>query len=211
MAEFRAALMRRRATRPRFRLPIPEDEAAAKLREAYAVEVVSRGGRYIDDEDTRSHIATAAKWLTGPYKPGLMLYGTVGNGKSTLARACELLVAVQCHSYNVDEAKRFSRTSAFDLADIAKNDTALFERLKKAELLSIDDVGVEPATIKVYGTVVSPFTDIMYYRYDRQLLTLVSSNLSLQDICDKYGERIGDRFHEMFDRIAFNNQSYRRR
>ena len=211
MAAFRQALMRRRATTPRFRLPIPEAEAAAKLREAYAVEVAARGGRYIDDEETRSHIAHAAKWLTGPYKPGMLFYGTVGNGKSTLAKACELLVAVQCRSHNDAESKRFSRVSAFDLADIAKNDAALFERLKKAELLSIDDMGVEPATIKVYGTVVSPFTDILYYRYDRQLMTIVSSNLTLQDVCDKYGERIGDRFYEMFDRIAFSNKSYRRK
>lgn len=211
MAAFRAALRRRRATRPRFRLEIPEAEAVAKLREAYMAEVESRGGRYTDDEATKQHIALAARWLTGAYKTGLMLYGTVGNGKSTLMNACAALVSVLCYHYNVAESKSFCRVSAYDLADVAKNDEAMFDRLKKAELLAIDDVGVEPATIKVYGTVVSPFTNIMYYRYDRQLLTLVSSNLSLEDINDKYGERIGDRFHEMFDRIAFNNQSYRRK
>lgn len=61
-----------------------------------------------------------------------------------------------------------------------------------------------------YTPEISPFVDTIYYRYDRQKFTIMTSNLSAEDLADKYGERIADRFTEMFDRIAFENYSYRK-
>jgi DNA replication protein DnaC len=100
--------------------------------------------------------------------------------------------------------------SALELADIAKNQPERFDYIKKAELLAIDDVGTEPSVVKVWGNEISPFVDTIYYRYDRQKFTIMTSNLSAEDLADKYGERIADRFTEMFDRIAFENYSYRK-
>ena len=76
--------------------------------------------------------------------------------------------------------------------------------------MAIDDVGVEPSIIKVWGNEISPFVDTIYYRYDRQLFTIMTSNLGEEQLREKYGERIADRFTEMFDRIHFSNKTYRR-
>ena len=73
----------------------------------------------------------------------------------------------------------------------------------------IDDVGVEPSTIKVWGNEISPFVEVIYHRYDRQLFTIVTSNLDDEELFKRYGPRVADRFAEMFDRIAFENNSYR--
>ena len=51
---------------------------------------------------------------------------------------------------------------------------------------------------------------MLYYRYDRQLWTLATSNLVNDgDITRRYGARIADRFSEMFDLLGFDNGSYR--
>ena len=79
-------------------------------------------------------------------------------------------------------------------------------------LLCIDDVGTEPASLKVWGNEVSPLVDLLYHRYDRQLFTIITSNLEGdEDIAKRYGVRVADRFVEMFDLIGFDNSSYRPR
>lgn len=182
----------------------------AMLRECYIAEVGRRRMQFISDSATESHIEKAAKWLTGNHKPGLLLHGTVGNGKSTLARAIGSLIGVLYQSSYSGQRKTVWTVSALELADIAKNQPERFDKIKKAELLAIDDVGTEPSVVKVWGNEISPFVDTIYYRYDRQLFTIMTSNLNTEELANKYGERIADRFTEMFDRIAFENQSYRK-
>ena len=80
---------------------------------------------------------------------------------------------------------------------------------KTTELLHIDDVGTEPASVKVWGNEVSPLVEILYSRYDNLLYTVITSNLSDEDILPRYGVRIADRFREMFDFLSFDNKSYR--
>lgn len=180
------------------------------LRECYIDEVVRRGFTFKDDEATAEHLNKAAKWITGSYKPGLLLYGSVGNGKTTLIRAIRRLIGLLYDSAYSNERKGIVTVSALELANIAKEENGRFERIQKSELLAIDDVGVEPSIIKVWGNEISPFVDTIYYRYNRQLFTLMTSNLSEEQLAEKYGERIADRFTEMFDKIHFGNKTYRR-
>lgn len=180
------------------------------LKECYIDEVIRRGLTFQDDKATVEHLSKAAKWIVGNYKPGLLLYGSVGNGKTTLVRAIIRLIGILYASSYSSERKGVATVSALELANIAKQETGRFDTLKAAELLAIDDVGVEPSIIKVWGNEISPFVDTIYYRYDRQLFTLMTSNLSEEQLADKYGERIADRFTEMFDKIHFENKTYRK-
>lgn len=209
LARFRAVLQKRNIP-IRFKVDKYTEDVPAMLRECYIAEVMRRRMQFIDDEATQSHIEKAAKWLTGNHKPGLLLHGTVGNGKTTLVRAIGSLIGVLYESLYSDQRKNVLAVSALELADIAKNQPERFDYIKKAELLAIDDVGTEPSVVKVWGNEISPFVDTIYYRYDRQKFTIMTSNLSAEDLADKYGERIADRFTEMFDRIAFENYSYRK-
>lgn len=210
LARFRAILQKRITAPVRFKIDRYAGDVPAMLRECYINEVQRRRGRFSDDEATRKHIDKAAKWLTGDFKPGLLLCGTVGNGKSTLARAIGSLIKILYDSANSLERKGVSVVSALELAAIAKDEPARLDRLKKAELLAIDDVGTEPSIIKVWGNEISPFVDAIYYRYDNQLFTIMTSNLNTEEFAAKYGLRIADRFAEMFDIIPFENHSYRK-
>lgn len=181
------------------------------LRECYIDEVQRRGLVFTDDKETAAHINKAAYWLVNTNcKPGLILFGTVGNGKTTLARAICKLIGILYASALSTERKGVVSVTALELATIAKNEPERFETLKKAELLFIDDVGVEPSVVKVWGNEISPFVDMIYYRYDRQLFTIMTSNLNSEDLAEKYGLRVADRFTEMLDQIVFSNHSYRK-
>ena len=68
---------------------------------------------------------------------------------------------------------------------------------------------MEAASVKVWGNVISPVVELIYQRYDLQLFTIATSNLNTRQLAEKYGDRVGDRIREMFNVLAFNNESYR--
>lgn len=52
--------------------------------------------------------------------------------------------------------------------------------------------------------------ELLMRRYDRQLFTMVTTNLTPQEIRAKYGDRIADRLNEMMVKIVFPNPTYRK-
>lgn len=176
----------------------------------YKHEVEKRRIPFQDDKDTREKVEMAAKWLTGDYKIGLLLYGSVGSGKSTLGRAISKLIGILYNSSISSERKGVYRISALDLAKNVTDDPAYFSKLKNQGLLFVDDIGTEPASVKSWGNEFSPVTELIYARYDRQLFTIATSNLKDADFIDRYGYRISDRLEEMFERIFYQNKSYRK-
>lgn len=193
----------------RFRISNLDDSTITEmLKRCYQGEVSKRRIPFTYDEQTQKNISKAAKWLTGDYKVGLMLYGGVGNGKTTLAKSiCELISILFKESEWV--GKKVDRISALELSKIIHEKPDLYHKIKSEELLFIDDIGTEPASVKSWGNECSPVTELIYARYDKQLFTLITSNLGDGDLKDRYGIRISDRFSEMFEKLYFQGKSYR--
>lgn len=80
----------------------------------------------------------------------------------------------------------------------------------RTEWAAIDDIGQESAELNRYGQMLYPIRDIMLYRYEKNLLTLVTTNLNPKDLTERYGKRLGDRMQELFEIIVIKEDSYRR-
>jgi len=172
-----------------------------------------RQRHYVDDEHTASHITQLADFLTGDTsKFGLMLCGTYGNGKTTLMHALRSATNLlnECGEFG----NRHVGIRMEDAREIAKiytdRDGRAYSELKKCERIIIEDMGKEPVEQMNYGTVISPVVELLEYRYDRQLFTAITTNLTPQEVREKYGNRIADRFNEMMMVITFQDQTYRK-
>lgn len=199
---------------PRYKLPITDHETLTRMLTAtYRAEVAKRKMDFINDDATKDRISRVANWMTGASKPSLIIYGNqVGTGKSTMATAILGVLEFFHEDKMFIEAgvTRTKKISALDLIRIHRDKPQEFDQLLVAHRLIIDDVGTEPANVKVYGTESSPLTELLFARYDRRLWTVITSNLSDDDLRNRYGVRVTDRFNELFDKIYFSGNSYRK-
>lgn len=190
-----------------------QQQAEDLLLAAYMAEVENRNRVYIDDSNTRNNISRIAGHLVAPKKFGLMLAGTCGNGKTSLLKAIQSATNFLNLKYEVrsDKEEKIA-ISIIDVKDIIANckDYQMMEVYKKTPYLGIDDMGKEPKEVLDYGNVCNPVIDLIEYRYDKQLTTFITTNLTPDEFKDKYGERITDRFREMIEKIVFNDGSYRK-
>jgi len=77
-----------------------------------------------------------------------------------------------------------------------------------------DDLGVE-SSLKYYGNECNVMAEVLLTRYDlfvaQNLVTHLTTNLSASEIEEAYGNRVRSRLREMFNLIAFNNDSIDKR
>lgn len=206
-------LLHQKTSKEYFKWPLTPKQAEDLLLAAYMAEVESRNRVYIDDSNTRNNISRIARHLVSPKKFGLMLAGTCGNGKTSLLKAIQSATNFLNLKYEVrsDKEEKIA-ISIIDVKDIIANckDYQMMEVYKKTPYLGIDDMGKEPKEVLDYGNVCNPVIDLIEYRYDKQLTTFITTNLTPDEFKDKYGERITDRFREMIEKIVFNDGSYRK-
>ena len=164
------------------------------------------------DESTAEHIDQVAQWMCNSDKWGVMLMGSVGNGKTTLMNATISVIKLAytnsknrigisrlCHVLNVP-AKR--------ITDLARLDVDYYPLY--STIVGLDDLGEEPTEVLSYGNSITPVIDIIEDRYSRRRLLIATTNLDEGAIAKKYGTRVADRLREMMDVITFTNHSYRK-
>jgi DNA replication protein DnaC len=174
----------------------------------YIEEVMRRGHNFVPSEQLLDNIKAVACWLNNTAtKPGLLITGGVGCGKSTIMNAIYRVI-----KRYVKQAGGFSE----DIKAIkAQNITSVFaDDITKshyyyAKWLFIDDLGCDSPVVNNYGTKTTPMSDLLCERYEKQLPTIITTNLSSEDILKIYGERIVDRLNEMCNKIIYKNKSYR--
>ena len=185
-----------------------KDVIQAVLMELYQDVVEDRGCKFreIAGTEVAENIAAAAEWMTGPrLKSSLLLQGTLGSGKSSLMNAL-------CSLYRFGASGIYKCTALMVYDQFkAKLDKqpSYYDEFKKADYLFLDDLGTEPAKCKDYGVDYTPLPELIYERYEKQRVTIISTNLSDDRIAAWYGKRVLDRFEEMCERIVFLGDSYR--
>jgi len=129
----------------------------------------------------------------------LYLYGKSGLGKTFLCNCIAKAI--------LDTGKSVLYLSAAQLFKMLEkntfnNDDEFGEVLRlifDAELLIIDDLGTEFQT----AFTASEFFNIINMRYIKKRPVVISTNLSPQDIIDKYSDRIVSRFYGNYDFLEF--------
>lgn len=177
---------------------------------AYMAEVEYRHREFVNDEQTRENIENLAKFVTSDgSKFGIMFCGVCGNGKTTLMYALQNVINAVNSAGGFDGKTGMMIADAKEIAQTA-NSVKEFRALKSEGMLAIEDMGREPAEVLNFGNVLNPVVDLIEYRYDNQLFTAITTNLTGEQIREKYGKRIADRFNEMLHVVIFKNNSYRK-
>lgn len=148
--------------------------------------------------------AIAEVMTTRSTKCGILLCGNCGNGKTTTMNAF-----LSVSKYLAPPGVDIESTSARRITQIAK-DEEVMRAAKRAKILCIDDVGLEPTEVLDYGNAINPVIEILEHRYRQQLFTFITTNLTPKQIREKYGDRIADRFNETMKCIVYKNPTFRR-
>ena len=211
MTSLTQQLLAQRTTRDRFNFPCSRQQAIDLLTAAYRAEVAFRHGTFVDDERTATHIATLADFLTSDTaKFGVMLCGSYGNGKTTLMHALRTATNALNQWGKFEQPTGLRMEDARTIAQLyTARDQQGYQALKRHERIIIEDMGKEPVEQMNYGTVISPIVELLEYRYNEQLFTAITTNLTPKEIRTKYGKRIADRFNEMMMVMTYEDGSYR--
>ena len=205
------SLLQRRPMKVRFKMPMPEEEAYAWLLASIMAEVEYRHRTFYSNEHLERQLHEMAYWLTSPSSHfGMMLCGGCGNGKSTVLYAFQLLLnSLRIPKPDNDGTYGIQIVDAKYVAHLCKNNHEAYRKLISVDMLGIDDLGTEPSEVMDYGNIYTPVIDLLTKRYEEQLFTIITTNLTPQQIREHYGDRIADRLNEMVKKIVFSNGTYR--
>lgn len=146
------------------------------------------------------------------YKPnvkGLRLWGNYGTGKTHLITAIVnnlLTKNVPCMFVVVPELLEYLRQGIKN-EDTAQTATELINMAKKADVLVLDDLGAE----KPSNWVKEQLFILINSRYENQLTTLITTNLSTAELVEQIGQRIMSRIIEMTESIEIKADNHRLR
>ena len=210
--ELKYRLLQQRITKTRFRLPMSFDDAKVYLLAAYQAEVERRHRVFERNEHFDEQLNLIANYLTdGSKKFGLMFCGLCGNGKTTWAKALQLLVSgLNLKNPTNNLYYVFPLCNAKDLAMRSKGNYNDWRNVMRYQLMIVDDLGTEPREVMEFGNVYTPLIDLITTRYEEQLYTIFTTNLTPAQLEEKYGKRTVDRLNEMVEKVVFENESYRR-
>ena len=82
-------------------------------------------------------------------------------------------------------------------------------KMSRREFLGIY-LYAKPREVMEFGNVYTPLIDLISTRYEEQLYTIFTTNLTPTQLEEKYGKRIVDCLNEMVEKVVFENESYSR-
>ena len=210
--ELKYRLLQQRITNTRFKLPMSFDDAKVYLLAAYQAEVERRHKVFERNEHFDAQLNLIANYLTGGSKKfGLMFCGLCGNGKTTWAKALQLLASGLNLKNPINNLYYvFPLWNAKDLTMRSKGKYNDWRNVMRYQLMIVDDLGTEPREVMEFGNVYTPLIDLITTHYEEQLYTLFITNLTPAQLEEKYVKCIVDHLNEMVEKVVFENESYRR-
>lgn len=151
-------------------------------------------------------------------RKGLLLFGGVGVGKTTLM---QMFRQNQVFSYRVISCRQVESQFAINGPETLDRYSVNYQIPINSNPFGhteigycFDDLGTENPGTKHFGNVKNVMTDILLNRYDSKLdprSTHLTTNLSVDEIESTYGSRVLDRIREVFNVIGFDPKAKSRR
>ena len=194
--------------------PIVEIERVAYVPDIlmYQYKLLVQQRHMVQRDIDRRVLSICVRFLTDPdTRTSMLLYGRPGTGKTTFMKAMWMTVGFLYKEEISRSEVRNQYIKASELGALLKSDKDGYKTLKNATCLFIDDLGFtgESEVVNDYGVKARPIEDIIEHRYDRQLLTVCTTNLTGGEIKEKYGERIYSRMCESFSMVGVNGNDFR--
>ena len=132
---------------------------------------------------------------------GLALLGSEGTGKTRLSFAVGLYICKKCEIKNIDRIK------FYDIFQFAMHEKKEYEKIKKKDVLILDEVGLKQLT----DWEMQIAYDLFDYRNEEMLYTIITTNASKEELSSFIGKRSYKRLVESCKFIEFNGKSRRDR
>lgn len=163
-----------------------------------------------DDRMQAVHPGTGRR-IAGRLDKGIYLAGNTGSGKTVAMNILRKLYSLNVFLSSDDKPILWKEKRADEITDYYANSGEL-ETFKKAPMLSIQDLGCEPAETLYMGNRVRVMQNILEYRGDRKdFITMVTSNIPMahEDLRSRYGERATSRMAEMMNYLTLTGRDRR--
>lgn len=169
-----------------------------------AKDVLRRGMEYFVGERFQwlASYEKVALWLADNKRRGLMLSGDNGVGKTVI---CTKVLPLIFHYYLHADA---TLIDAKYLSDVYRNQNDNYKIVSDTNPIIIDDVGVE-SICNEFGERRDIFAQIVDDAEKKSRLIIFNTNLSVDDIKERYGMRTLDRLHSIVRSIYIDGQSMR--
>lgn len=137
-----------------------------------------------------------AEWLSGNNGRGLLCLGNCGRGKTLICEKIIPVLITHCHNRIVN------------LYD-AQQMNAKIDEIKKWHIIYVDDIGTEGISVR-FGERRMTFPELVDEAEKRGKLLMITTNLSIDELKEKYGERTIDRLRAITTPITFVGESMRK-
>lgn len=171
-----------------------------------AKRVLLRGLRYYLGEDAvwLPQYDWIAEWLSDNKRKGLLLTGTNGVGKSVICT--KILPVIFKHYLRIQSNLELCcPVKATDIADSYEKNLSM----RYAPILVIDDVGAESVSSH-FGTRRDFVSELIDSCEDGGRLLIITTNLTADEISERYGMRTLDRLHSITRSFTIEHESLRR-
>lgn len=163
-----------------------------------AEEILRRGLRWKFNDEARwlPEYDDVVDWLKDNHGKGLLMYGQCGRGKTVIGQLLLPLILNHCCRKIV---------SCYTAQEMNQHPDDVLAK----HIIYLDDIGIENHALE-YGNRRIIFPEVVDAAEHNGKLLIISTNLSLHELTEKYGNRTSDRLRAVTRQIPFLGESLRR-
>ena len=135
-------------------------------------------------------------WMTDNKGKGLLMFGGCGLGKSVIGMYILPILIKDVHIKVVN---------IFSAQELNKN----IDEILKLHIIYIDDIGTED-NLNSYGNKRMPFAELCDAAEKNGKLLILTTNLSIDELTQRYGDRVVDRLIATTKAVPFTGDSLRK-